>query len=683
MRCLVNQRFDAKRELFKAANQPLDTIIIRGEKDADSSAVLVEALLSSPSSVDFDRATKSKTLERLASLATNKQKMLIITLISGLIRKTPSTDLKEASKSRAALSGLLVSMCIQRGKQQKESTTVNQPWAKAIVDELAGLAYLVDDTVLPLIEEDTRSMFHEKLIQCVNHLFAGLANPGQWLSAIVSGIDTKVAAGGGAQLVLQADDDILKTIKKSQSVLHKLQKRLSAAKKTDGAESEDQTRMIQVLQLLFSLILLEVYSADTEAVEMLTELLAHYTSMDLEKTEAKDFDQLIELLLSFLSRSSSFYRQMSERIFPVLATGMSEDGLDSLLDILSKKETLAGQEELFESANGVGESDADNSEDGSMDSDVEMMSGSEDEADEVNGVSSGDSDDDNGAEESDDEELKSFNKSLAQALQTSVPNPVTGIIDDDASASGSDMDDDQMMALDPHITKIFQERRKLAGLGDGGVKKKKVQAKLQMTLFKSRVLDLLQIYSKKQHADVMTLKIIVPLLELMRTTTSAEIETKARRVLLSWWDICDRNKVLPPSTDDVMLWTLLREVHDEVQKHGSKIHDITCSRASLFITKILMAADATNITKLIQEYATTQTQWMENAANVQLTFFTEWCGWCAEWKKHKGGKAESKAVVNGVTKIDEKVDAEGEGKEIAVNGKKSKKNKKAKKVAKE
>ena len=45
-----------------------------------------------------------------------------------------------------------------------------------------------------------------------------------------------------------------------------------------------------------------------------------------------------------------------------------------------------------------------------------------------------------------------FDKKLAEALGTA------GM--DDSDDDGSDMDDDQMMALEPHLESIFKERKK-------------------------------------------------------------------------------------------------------------------------------------------------------------------------------------------------------------------------------
>jgi hypothetical protein len=70
---------------------------------------------------------------------------------------------------------------------------------------------------------------------------------------------------------------------------------------------------------------------------------------------------------------------------------------------------------------------------------------------------------------------------------------------------------------------------------------------------------------------------------------------------------------------------------------------------------MLMVSHASNIRRLVEEYGKPQVESIEKGTNVQLSFFTEWCGWCAEWKKNKGKQAQAKKQdktekVNGVRK---------------------------------
>ncbi|KAK3051321.1 DNA-directed DNA polymerase, partial [Teratosphaeriaceae sp. CCFEE 6253] len=67
--------------------------------------------------------------------------------------------------------------------------------------------------------------------------------------------------------------------------------------------------------------------------------------------------------------------------------------------------------------------------------------------------STSDAEEGGGADDDDDEEAV-FDRKLADALGTA------GMDETDSDDDGSDMDDEQMMALEPHLATIFKERSK-------------------------------------------------------------------------------------------------------------------------------------------------------------------------------------------------------------------------------
>ncbi|KIW03118.1 uncharacterized protein PV09_05761 [Verruconis gallopava] len=632
-RTLINQRADPKRDLFEAANSPLEAVVSRAEKDVDAALKLFETLVTSETYVHFDRVTKSNTLSKLVSNVADNGKLAMMDMVLSHVLRPQleeSNTTEEAHKARVILANLLVSMI---SRHTKHEGSINQTWTGKVVQSLASYAYFKSKQAEPPISDDSRSMLHDAIVRCTTHVLPKLDNPGDWLYSLAQYIQ-KSSKSSDHPLALKADRNVIDSIQESQKMMREVNKKLKSA---DVSNRE----FLQVFQLLFALILLEVYSGDADACDMLAELQTCYASMQTGKADAQVFDLLLELLLSFLSKTSSLYRQFADLVFPVLAKGMTEDGLESLLDILQKKETLAGQEELFESADAedIGENgEEDYGDDISIDSDVEIMSASEDESttngikDSTKGV------DEETDEDGEDPELQHFNDVLAQTLRTSVPNADAA----DSSEEESDMDDEQMLALDPQLAKLFQERRQATGGAGGPSKKKeKSKAKLQMTLFKSRVLDLIQIYVKKRHASPVVLKVLIPLLSLMRITSSSELEKKAKTTLGTLFENCDRDKQFPTPSDANELWSLLRDIHDEVQKDASKQHDAICGRASLFVAKMLMLSDRTNIRRLIDEYGKTQVQVVENGTNVQTSFFTEWCGWCMQWK-HRADRQNEK-----------------------------------------
>ncbi|KAI7044259.1 hypothetical protein KC352_g46365, partial [Hortaea werneckii] len=173
-------------------------------------------------------------------------------------------------------------------------------------------------------------------------------------------------------------------------------------------------------------------------------------------------------------------------------------------------------------------------------SDVELVNG--EEAGSENDESE-DEDDDSSSSESDsadasgDDEEAVFDRKLADALGTAKADEGS---DDDES----DMDDEQMMALEPHLTNIFKERKK-----DASKKQEGKDAKENIINFKNRVLDLLNIYVKGQYGQTLALDLILPLTILVRTTTSKPTSEKAFAVLKQYFDSCSKHKTLPQPQD--------------------------------------------------------------------------------------------------------------------------------------
>ena len=645
LRTLTNHRAEQGRDLFHAAEGPLDAITDRAERDTVAALKLFQFLVSSEVPTQFDAATKSSTLSRVAGNIPEDGRSEMLDAIQACITKPAlveddSNAIDAAQKARIVSANLLVSMVARHAKHHE---SVDDDFTRRIVQSLAFFAYLKTKDALPPVSEDSRSMFHDAIIRSMNHILPNLAQPGQWFVDVVQYVQ-KSSKSPGHKLAIQAEDSIKDVISAAHTTMKDIRKSLDSA--TDSLQEP-----LKIMQLLFSLTLLEAYSGDADAIDMLSELQACYASIDEQETQTQAFDLLVELLLSFLPKTSSLYRQVGDFVFPVLAGGMSSEGLESLLDILSTKESAAGQGELFDPADAhADDEDDEDMDDMSIDSDVEILEPSDDEGVKNGQEGSGQEiDDEDDQDDSEDPELQQFNEMLAQTLKTAATKGDTA--DDGSSDDESDMDDEQMMALDPQLTKIFQERRKAAGVGDSGSKKKeRSKAKLQVTLFKSRVLDLLQTYVKKQHAQPIVFQVLMPLLSLMRTTTNSELEKKAKMTLGTWFDNCDRNKEYPVAADIETTWVLLRAVHDEVQKPASKQHTMICGRASLFIAKLLMLNDRSNIKRLVEEYGKTQIQVIENGTNVQAAFFTEWCGWCMQWKNATGKQEnnETLTVIQGL-----------------------------------
>lgn len=379
--------------------------------------------------------------------------------------------------------------------------------------------------------------------------------------------------------------------------------------------------------LLYSLTVLQVYNGEGDAVMMLHDL---DTSRKAMLKKAKDetsegADVFVEIVLSFLGNQRTLFRKIGEEAFAIFSSEISSAGLSSLTDILDTNESLEGQKELFNQ--GDDEIEEDNSSDDSEpNSDVEMVDGEAGDSDDdasnsgVEGGSDSD-DDDNGSE--DDAELTQFNNMLAMTLQTSKPK-VDGEDSEDTSDE-SDMDDDQMMALDPHLSNIFRQRSQTTSK-----KKDREDAKHNVVQFKARVLDLLAIYLEKQYSNPLTLELLLPVVRRTRASANKQLAEKASKLLKTFFDSRTKHKAPPPKLAAVgSAWELLKEIHEEAKLGGgAKMHADACSSASLHVVKILVGLNKEHYSGVVDVYAETQKEWFtDKKSSLQPALFTSFQNW--------------------------------------------------------
>ena len=69
MRCLINNTQQKDRFLNRAANRSLKTLIHAAEEQPQVLPILLQHLIGEEGLYDFDRATKTKTIERLLGVA--------------------------------------------------------------------------------------------------------------------------------------------------------------------------------------------------------------------------------------------------------------------------------------------------------------------------------------------------------------------------------------------------------------------------------------------------------------------------------------------------------------------------------------------------------------------------------------------------------------------------------------
>ena len=262
--------------------------------------------------------------------------------------------------------------------------------------------------------------------------------------------------------------------------------------------------------------------------------------------------------------------------------------------------------------------------------DNDSLNGPEEDS-EGSGISSasGTEEDSDMLESADDPELVAFDQKLAQALGTKRADQLLAAGEDDES-SEDDMDDEQMEALDVHLEKVFSERKKVTSK-----KTERKQAKETIMVFKGRVLELLEIFIKQQYRSTLAFAAILPLLALIRTTTSKHISEKAGNLVREYSKLYKLKHSI--SSEPLFLLDetidLLRAVHDAAAKEGSNAYSSACSHASLLLAKVIVA-NGGDISGVIDCYASTQNRFMTDpACKVKTSLFTDWMNWCTSARR--------------------------------------------------
>jgi len=289
-------------------------------------------------------------------------------------------------------------------------------------------------------------------------------------------------------------------------------------------------------QLLFIHITLQLFSNREEAVDILKELETCFEKAQEKKlkklTEPHWTEVLTEILLGFMAQSSHLMRQVVDLVYPTILPHLTDEAFNLLIKVIkpTKKNKEKDEDDIeFEDDSDVEEAEEAILEDIAEEKDVaeeknaeeeingceETMEveGEEEKNDEPTGDDS-DSEDDSEDSEDDDSDFEvdeAFKAELKSALGDSVANSEED--DDGSELSDIDMDacdSTSLKVMDQALANVFKsrEQRKIE-------KKKKKDRKVTILHFKLRVLDMIEIFIKKQPKDHKILHLLQPLYEVL------------------------------------------------------------------------------------------------------------------------------------------------------------------------
>ncbi|KAF5365721.1 hypothetical protein D9758_003270 [Tetrapyrgos nigripes] len=570
MRTWINHLSNRDRYLHKAAKQAATEVQKFAQSNPNFGFSLVLQLTGVNGNQQFDKLTRTKTVESLLiSMGTEDIRQYVEHVLKEA--NDPETDVQSINTRRTWIIDQF-SALIRNGSIKK-----SDEWVELVLDWLVVNGCFFDE------EEEREEYNCRSARHTQTYLFRrapanlsrtpsrdsktklpGAASDGQfWISKVLATIDQLKNDSKHASFISEMDEEDEVARLKAKEVLGKL--------RTVSGDNKDAAKGSE---LLLSTLLLESYcSEDSSAsVENVQTCVEACTRMFLGKSKKKGrksdiaessedvpepVDMLVDIIIGFMEKSTAYLRTIGKHVFSSLCGAAKDSTIELILTQLENRDPTVEDNE---------NDDAASIEDGEEDEE-----GVNDDSSESDDDDEDDEDDD--SDEEPDEELR--NK-IMEALAV---NGIEAAEDDDSDEDV--MDDEQMMAIDEQLAEVFRSRM------NERKNTKDVDAQRAATHFKNRVLDLVDIFLKRQTTNPGVIRFILPLVDLMTKSSSDEkqLSEKAQGILRSR---IGKLKEVISSGDKDEIVSVLEFVHTRARNVHSADHLSTLSDCSIYLSLQLL-----------------------------------------------------------------------------------------------
>ncbi|KAH7107409.1 DNA polymerase phi-domain-containing protein [Auriculariales sp. MPI-PUGE-AT-0066] len=332
------------------------------------------------------------------------------------------------------------------------------------------------------------------------------------------------------------------------------------------------------------------------------------------ETAPEPISVFVDFLVGCLDRGSAYSRAIATRAFEPLCSALTQTSVKFILDQLERRPVTATRDdEDIDMQEDDAQSDAESHASHSDSQAEQEHSGSEESEsseDDDEGEEDQEDEEDDGDEEGDaDAELRAR---LEEALRLSGMDPA----ENDGSEDEELMDDDQMMQFDEQLAVVFKTRK-----SEKSGAKQNLNAQREATHFKNRVLDLVDIYIRKESTSPHIPTIVLPLLDLITGTGQDEkqLQEKTAGILRSR---LSKTKELPRLQDLSEARDVFAQLHSHARRSRSGAVVGVISQCTVYIARVLVHnGDGTLVSQVygesLKDYAT------RKASSLNAAFFLE------------------------------------------------------------
>ncbi|XP_043910132.1 myb-binding protein 1A isoform X2 [Protopterus annectens] len=373
---------------------------------------------------------------------------------------------------------------------------------------------------------------------------------------------------------------------------------------------KSQNMKLSAFQRLGLLIGIHLFKAPTESLELLKDF-HHCMDKVLEKEckkkkksaddeeEPEWIEVVVEILLSLLSQQSKFIRQACTSVFKQICSNVTEKALHLILDVLDPEKDHDEDRALLITDEGKKAKRTSSESESEDNSDEEKSSEEEDEDDNDdssdNEDKEGDEREGDSAEELEENDSESetepvdenFRMGLIKALQAGNALPR-----EDEASDEEDLDDEAMMSLDENLAALFAEQKKRAQ-AKKDEKDQQRKEKILVRDFKIKVLDLIDVFLKKQPENPLVFGIIEPLIAVIEQTMTGKSDQQEQDFLQKTADIfinqlCKSKRYCKDvSSFKDKLYDMMERLVKRARKQTDSSVALYCFSASLYIFRVL------------------------------------------------------------------------------------------------
>jgi DNA polymerase phi len=227
MRCLTNQLAVEDRYLHRMAVKAAKAIQARVSKEPGFAAVAIRGLMGTSGTLNFDQATKTKTVEKIVAEANHEALEEIVPFFEKLIQKPGTTDEKTASSNRQFVAGLLLSIVRSKASATEDDADDLQASLEQLLSIFVRFAYFMDagkgsSAPEPPLSQATQELLRNRINSCLNSLISNQKFAATLPYVVVKQIRDAAKSGEHGKFIIDIDDKLQDSVKAAFKSLKKL-----------------------------------------------------------------------------------------------------------------------------------------------------------------------------------------------------------------------------------------------------------------------------------------------------------------------------------------------------------------------------------------------------------------------------------------------------------------------------